>query len=297
MKRLLYLLLCFVPACGIAFGQASSGSAVTEWRYYGHDAGDARFSPLKQINRANVQQLQRAWTYELSRSANSGIEAFESTPLMVDGVLYFTTPQGRAIAVDGDTGKEIWVFDPFSGQGGFRRPVPNRGMAYWEGTSPETCGGVEHRTDKRLIYATLDARLFALDPQTGRPCKGFGDAGAINLREGVADKFPKGRYEETSPPVIYKDLVIVGSGLQEIPSKGPSGDVRAFDVRTGKLVWTFHTVPRPGELGHDTWEGDSWEDRSGANAWSIMSVDSEHGIVFLPLGSPSYDFYGADRKG
>lgn len=297
MRRLLYLLLCIVTICGMAFGRASSESAGKEWRYYGHDAGDARFSPLKQINRKNVRRLQRAWTYELKRSANSGIDAFESTPLMVNGVLYFTTPQSRAIAVDGDTGKEIWVFDPFSGEGGTRRPAPNRGMAYWEGTSPVTCGGEENKADQRLLYFTMDGHLIALNPQTGQPCKGFGDDGAVNLRVGVADKFPNGRYEPTSPPVIYKDLVIVGTGLQEIPSKGPVGDIRGFDVRTGKLVWTFHTVPRPGEVGHDTWEGDSWVDRSGTNAWSIMSVDTEHGLVFLPLGSPSYDFYGADRKG
>ncbi len=297
MSRLFSVWVCCLLACSIAFGQSSSGSADTEWRYYGHDPGGMRFSPLQQINNTNVQQLQRAWTYEVAPTPNSGIDAFESTPLMVDGVLYFTTQASHAIALDAETGKELWVFDPFPGENGTRRPVPNRGAAYWEGHSPVACGGEEHTLDKRLFYVTLDARLFALDLQTGKPCKGFGEGGAIDLRVGVADKWPKERYDSTSPPTVYKDLVITGSEVQEFPSKGPSGDVRAFDVRTGKLVWRFHTVPRPGELGHETWEGDSWEDRSGTNVWSIMSVDAERGMLFLPIGSPSYDFYGADRKG
>lgn len=151
--------------------------------------------------------------------------------------------------------------------------------------------------DKRIFYGTFDARLFALDPRTGKPCMGFGNGGAVNLREGVADRWPEATYEMTSPPAIYKGLVITGAGLQEYPSKGPSGAVRAFDVRTGRLVWRFDTVPGPGQLGHGTWEGDSWKDRSGTNVWSIMSVDVERGMIFLPMGSPSYDFYGADRKG
>ena len=257
-----------------------------------------RFSPLEADQHRNVQLLQRAWTYEVPPTANSGINAFESTPLMVDGVLYFTTETSHAIALDAETGKELWVFDPFAGESGSRRPVPNRGAAYWEGHSD---GALRRRATRsstaRLFFVTLDARLFALDPQTGRPCKGFGEGGAIDLRAGVADKWPKERYDSSSPPAIYKDLVITGSEIQEFPSKGPSGDVRAFDVHTGKLVWRFHTVPRPGEVGHDTWEGDSWEDRSGTNVWSIMSVDAQRGLIFLPIGSPSYDFYGADRKG
>ncbi len=234
MKRLIFLSAGLLLVWRLSFGQMSSVSADTEWRSYGHDPGGMRFSPLKEINNTNVQQLQRAWTYEIAPTPNSGIVAFESTPLMVDGVLYFTTQTSRVIALDGDTGKELWGFDPFPGESGTRRPVPNRGAAYWEGHSPVACGGGQHEIDKRLFYITLDARLFALDPLTGHPCKGFGDSGAIDLRVDVADKWPKGRYDSTSPPTIYKDLVITGSEVQEFPSKGPSGDVRAFDVRTGK---------------------------------------------------------------
>lgn len=297
MSRLIYNTAGFLLACGFAFGQVSSGSVDQEWRSYGHDPGGMRYSPLKQINGANVQQLQRAWTYDVAQGPNSGIEAFESTPLMIDGVLYFTTPTSRAIAVDAETGKELWVFEPFAGESGTRRPVPNRGVAYWEGESPVPCGDEKRKIDKRIFYPTLDGRLFALDPQTGKPCQGFGHNGAINLREGVADQYPKAAYDVSSALAIYRDLVITGSEVQEHPSKGASGAVRAFDVRTGKLVWRFNTVPGPGEIGHDTWEGDAWKDRSGTNVWSIMSVDVERGMIFLPIGSPSYDFYGADRKG
>jgi len=284
-------------ACGIARGQAGSRYPDQEWRSYGHDPGGMRYSSLAQINRTNVQQLQRAWTYEVAPTPNSWTESFETTPLMVDDVLYFATQTGRAIAVEAETGKEKWVFDSLHGLGGTHRAVANRGVAYWEGESPVPCDGGHSRRDKRILYASLDAHLYALDPDTGKPCRGFGSGGAIDLRDGVASKWPEGGYEQTSPPAIYKDLAILGSGLQEYPSKGPSGAIRAFDVRSGKLVWRFDTVPPPGQAGHDTWEDDQWQDRSGTNAWGPLSVDVENGIVFLPLGSPSYDFYGADRKG
>jgi len=298
-----YILVCLFVACTRALVQTPSGSVDSEWRYYGHDPGGMRFSQLKQINRANVQRLQRVWTYHTGETSWSSfsrpgsIQAFETTPLMVGGVLYFTTPASRVIALDGETGKEIWAFDPFSGVTGTRQTLQNRGVAYWEGNSAVTCGGETHGPDQRIFFIALDGRLFALDPRTGKACTGFGHSGAVDLREGVTAGWPKGRYEVTSPPAIYRDLVVTGAGLQERPSKGPSGAVRAFNVQTGKQVWRFDTVPQPGQVGHDTWEGDAWKDRSGTNVWSIMSVDVERGMIFLPVGSPSYDFYGADRKG
>jgi len=292
-----YIPLCLLLTCGVAAGQAGPVFSGQEWQSYGQDPGGMRFSPLKQINQTNVQQLQRAWTYELPRNPSTDIVAFESTPLMADDVLYFATPTGQAIALDAETGKQLWLFDPFSGDKGNRRPVVNRGVAYWEGRSLIACGGEDGSVDRRIFYVTPDARLFALNPATGNPCPGFGKEGAIDLREGVASAWPELEYGDTSPPVIYKDLVILGSSVQEFPSRGPSGAVRAFDVQTGKLVWRFDTVPKPGEVGHNTWEKDGWKDRSGTNAWGPISVDVNHGMVFLPLGSPSYDFYGADRKG
>ncbi|HTV55528.1 MAG TPA: pyrroloquinoline quinone-dependent dehydrogenase, partial [Terriglobia bacterium] len=294
-RRLLYVLMCLAFARSIA--QAHAASSGPEWRSYGHDPGGVRFSPLRQINPANVQQLQRAWTYDVPTTRGSWIQAFESTPLMVDDVLYFATQTGMAIAVDAETGKQLWAFDPFQGAAEKPSPAPNRGVAYWEGNSPLACAGERPGWQRRIFYTTPDARLFALNAATGKPCKTFGNGGAIDLREGVADQWPKLQYDVTSPPAIYKDLIIMGSEVQEYPSKGPSGAIRAFDARSGKLVWKFDTVPKPGQPGHNTWQDAGRKDRSGVNAWGPISVDVKHGLAFLPVSSPSYDFYGADRKG
>ena len=229
---------------------------------------------------------------ELDRENNETgrhhVVPFESTPIVIDGALYFSTPSNRVIALDAETGKEIWRFDPQAGRAGPRHFFQHRGVAYWHGKSGD---------DGRILYGTFDGRLIALDAKTGKPCRAFGKDGTVDLRAGIADAYPAAEYSVTSPPAIYHDLVITGAAVPEYPSKGPSGQVRAFDVRSGKLAWTFHTIPRPGEVGHETWEGDAWKERTGANVWSIMSVDLERGLVFLPIGSASYDFYGADRKG
>lgn len=264
--------------------------AAQEWRHYGGDAGGMKYSPLKQITPANVAKLKVAWEFHTGDVSDGKTlpvrSAFETTPLAVDGVLYFTTPFNRLIALDPETGKQLWAFDPKIDR---ERPFNlyiNRGGAYW------TDGKA-----KRIFYGTLDARLFSIDATTGEPDPAFGNRGSIDLRPGVADKFPTRGYGMTSPPSIYKNLVICGALASDGEPKGPAGDVRAFDAATGKLVWQFHTVPRAGEFGNDTWEGESWKDRGGVNAWSILSVDQERGIVFLPLTSPSTDLYGGDRKG
>ncbi len=274
---------------------AVSAASAQEWRFYGGDAGGTRFSTLQQINRTNVGRLKKAWTYhmgEVDRGGNEtdrhNIAPFESTPLVIDGVLYFSTPSNRVIALDAETGKEIWQFDPQAGRAAQRQFFQHRGVAYWQSKNAD---------DRRILFGTFDGRLIALDAKTGKPCHDFGEDGTVNLRAGVADAFPGAEYSVTSPPAIYQDLAITGAAVPEYPSKGPSGVVRAFDVRSGKLVWTFHTIPQPGETGHETWQEDAWQNRTGANAWSIMSVDAERGLIFLPVGSASYDFYGADRKG
>ena len=266
-----------------------------EWRFYGGDPGGTRSSPLKQINRRNVKNLKRAWTYHMGEVGRGGNETdrhhivpFESTPVVIGGVLYFSTPSNRVIALDAETGQEIWQFDPQAGRGGPRQFLQHRGVAYWQSKT----GG-----EGRILYGTFDGRLIALDARTGKPCREFGKDGAVDLRAGVADAYATAEYSVTSPPAIYQDLVITGAAVPEYPSKGPSGAVRAFDVRSGKLVWTFHTIPRPGEVGHESWDGDAWKERTGANVWSMMSVDTERGLVFLPIGSASYDFYGRDRQG
>ncbi len=266
-----------------------------EWRYYGGDPGGTRFSPLTQITRENVNRLKRVWTYhtgEVERSGNAtdrhSIAPFEATPLIVDGVLYFSTPSNRVIALDAETGSEIWKFDPQAESGNARRYYQHRGVSYWES---------KDGTDRRILFGTFDGRLIALNAKSGLPCKDFGKNGTIDLRTGLEGDWPGTLYSITSAPAIYKDLVITGAMVPEFPSKGPSGKVRAFDVRTGELAWTFHTIPRPGEKGHDTWAGEDWKGRTGANVWSTISVDEQRGLVFLPVGSASYDFYGADRKG
>jgi quinoprotein glucose dehydrogenase len=192
------------------------------------------------------------------------------------------------IALEPETGREIWAFDPQAKWRGEASSRAHRGVAYWPG---------DQRTPPRILFGSLDGRLIALNAKTGQPVPSFGKEGQVNLRAGVADRFPDAVYAVTSPPAIYRDLVITGAEVPERPGSGPSGDVRAWDVRSGKLVWQFHTIPQPGEPGHDTWEGDSWKDRTGVNVWSIMTVDAERGMVFLPIGSPAYDFYGGDRKG
>ncbi len=204
--------------------------------------------------------------------------------------MYLTTPYHSVVALDPSSGKSIWSFSlPGTGQ------PSTRGVEYWPGdaTSPP-----------QILFGTRDGRLFALDAKTGAPVQGFGVGGMVDMHtpdimNGVASD--GGSFQSnvglTSPPVVYRNLVITGSAVQEQPALGPSGDVRAWDVRTGKLVWTFHSVPRPGEFGHDTWAGDSWKDRSGTNVWGFMTVDRQRGIVYMPFGAPTWDRYGGDRKG
>jgi quinoprotein glucose dehydrogenase len=261
-----------------------------EWPSHANDAGGTRYSPLAQINRGNVAQLKPAWTWKSGDSSDGRKwpvrSAFEATPLMIGNVLYVVTPFARLVALDAESGRELWAFDPK-----FDREKPynlyiNRGAAYW--------------TDGRrgrLLYGTLDGRLFSIDSSTGKPDPAFGDSGVVNLRAGFTDKWPTSGMGLTSPPAVYRNIVICGSLVPDRDPQGPSGDVRGFDVLTGKEVWRFHTVPREGEFGYDTWQSGSTQDRGGVNAWSLLTLDTQRGIVYLPLTSPSYDFYGGDRKG
>jgi membrane-bound PQQ-dependent dehydrogenase (glucose/quinate/shikimate family) len=270
-----------------------------QWPTWGNDPGGTRYSPLAQIHRGNVKHLKPAWTFDLGelalgRGTGKSKAGFVATPIVVDGVLYVSSPSSRVFALDAETGRRLWVFDP---QGGRSPRLFNshRGVAYWEGPAASGAG-----RDRRIFSGTVDGRLIALDAATGKLVTSFGAGGSVDLRAGVADgplKEPSWGPRVTSPPVVWRDLLITGWGLPETPGRGPSGDVRAFDVRSGREAWRFHTVPRPGEAGHETWDGDSWKDRGGTNVWSMMSVDVERGLVFLPVGSPTYDFWGGDRKG
>src|SRR3954463_2565224 len=272
---------------------ASCSGWAQDWPFYGGNPGGTRFSSLQQINRENVGKLKRAWTYhtgEVNRTNQTDrhrVAPFETTPLVVDGVLYLSTPSNRVVALDAETGREIWQFDPQAGSRS-RKYFQHRGVSYWQSEAGD---------DRRILYGTFDGRLICLDAKSGKPCQGFGAGGAVDLRAGVAEEYPKVEYAVTSAPAIFKDLVITGAAVPEYPSKGPSGAVRAFNVRTGKLAWTFHTIPERGEAGHETWKDDAWQGRTGTNVWSTMSVDVERDLIFLPVGSASYDFYGGDRQG
>jgi quinoprotein glucose dehydrogenase len=271
-------------------------AAPGDWPSYGYDAAGGRFSPLRQITPANVDRLAVAWTYHMNpepAAAAAGPEppttgrgAFttETTPLKIGNVLYLGTPYGRVVALDADTGAQIWVYTLPA-----KDNPPLRGLNYWAGSG---------RAGPRILFGTLGGRLIALDAKTGLPVQGFGENGVVNLKTPeVMNGFPNAPYGVTSPGAIYRNLIILGARVQEAPALGPSGDVRAYNVRDGRLVWTFHAIPQPGERGHDTWEGDSWKQRSGVNVWNMMSVDTARGIVYLPFGAPTLDRFGGDRKG
>ena len=267
-----YSLPFFTLCSALLFAQDAS-----EWPAYGRDPGGTKYSPLDQINTRNVSALVRVWSYHTGERGT-----WENTPIVVGGVMYFATQKNRVVALEPETGKELWTYDPKS-----TGVSEHRGVSYWPGGS-----GIK----PRIILAT-EARLIALDAKSGKPAVDFGDNGQVNLRTGVADDYPKAHYAITSPPAIYKGLIILGPSVQEGPSKGPSGDPRAFDARTGKLVWRFHAVPRPGEPGNETWGPDGWKDRAGPSSWGAMTIDTERGLVFIPMGNPADSFYGGDRKG
>lgn len=247
-----------------------------DWPHVGNDPGRTRFSPLKQINKRNVATLQVAWTFH-TRDAGNG-STIECTPIIVGGVMYLTTPRLRIVALDAATGKAIWMHDP-------KASGVNRGVAYW------TDGKIS-----RILAGLPDGRLLSLDARTGRLDPGFGKGGTVALRDNYERDLKGLQYGCTSAPSIYENLVIVPI-INSEGQPGAPGDVRAFDVRTGREVWRFHTVPHPYEFGNETWAEDSWKNRSGANAWAGYTVDTRNGIVFAATGSPASDFYGGDRKG
>jgi quinoprotein glucose dehydrogenase len=258
--------------------QAQSVPQPGDWPIYGRDAGGTRYSPLDQINTQNVRRLRRAWVYHTEERGR----AWEVTPIMAGGLLYLATQNQKIVALEPESGKEVWKFDPKSA------PRELRGVTYWPGDAA---------TPARIFFGTSDGRLIALDARIGALAKAFADNGTLDLRAGITDKFPRAAYGVTSPPAIYRNVLIVGPSTPEGPSLGPSGDPRGFDVRTGKLLWRFHTVPQPGEPGSDSWGPEGWSDRSGPSQWGFATVDTERGLVFLPIGNAADSFYGADRKG
>jgi len=246
----------------------------TDWPVYNGNVNGEHYSPLAQINRSNVDRLEVAWTFDTEEKGG-----LQDNPLIVGRTLYAYTPTQKIVALDAATGKPIWKFDS-----GIVGSQPARGMSYW------TDG-----KERRLLAGVMNY-LFCLDADTGKPIASFGEEGRVDLRKGLREPYEEQSIALTSPGMIYKNLIIVG-GRDPETHPAPPGDIRAYDVRTGRVVWTFHTIPRPGEPGYETWPKDAWKLAGAANNWAGMSLDAERGIVYAPTGSAVFDFYGGDRLG
>jgi quinoprotein glucose dehydrogenase len=273
-------------------------TAPADWPVYGGDAGGMKYSPLTTISRANVARLAPAWQWAVgealipqtdsTKAARPG--TFQATPLMIHDTLFLSTPFNRVVALDANTGRELWSYDP----GAYRFGQPSNGTGFVH-------RGVAAWTDgkERRIFMNSRWRLIALDAATGRPIPSFGANGEVDLTAHILWKVNQFHYTNTSPPVVYRDLVIVGNGVGDrlVYPNDPPGDVQAFDVRTGELVWRFNPIPQPGEFGNDTWQGNGPARTGHTNVWAPFTVDVTRGLVYLPVSTPSNDFYGGDRKG
>jgi len=297
--------LAIAALASLAFVQALS--AQTDWPTYGHDSAGTRYSPLKQINPSNVGGLTRAWTYHMSNAGNAAGNSLagsrvegneveqpnvergrsvgriaEASPLVIDGVMYLTTAYGHVVALDPETGKEIWTYKLPEGN------PATRGLEFWQG---------DKQSPATVFFGTTTGKLIALNAKTGKQVPGFGNEGTVDMKPGALNGLKNSSFGLSSPPIVYKDVIITGAQVQESPSIGSAGDTRGWDVHTGKLLWTFHSVPRAGEVGSETWEGDSGKNRSGTNVWGLFTIDTARGILYMPFGEPTTDYWGGDRKG
>ncbi len=278
---------------------AQHGAPDGGWPTYGGDLGSTKYSPLDQIDRDSVERLQVLWRWESPDNAIVTAHrttlptfpaAFKSTPVLVEGVLYIKTSMSQAAAIDATTGDTLWVFDPGTWEG--ERPANtgfnSRGVAYWS-----------DGRHARIFLPTGNAYLWALDARTGRPVANFGADGAIDATQGLRRPIPRSDYQLMSAPIVVRDVVVIGSVVRDRPTYqlDAPGDVRGFDVRTGEELWEFHTVPQAGEFGNETWENDSWESAGATNAWGTLTADPELGYVYLPIGTPTNDYYGGHRLG
>jgi quinoprotein glucose dehydrogenase len=254
----------------------------TTWSVYRGDKGSTGYSALSQVNKNNLDRLEVAWVYHTRDAREGNSSTMECNPIIVNETMYVTSPKLKLIALDAATGNEKWTFDPFIGH---EATGVNRGVTYWT-------DGVN---DKRIFFSA-GPYLYALNADSGKPLTVFGTNGKIDLRNGLGRDPEKLAVWATSPGIIYGDLLIQGTALEEGYDAAP-GFVRAFNVHNGKTEWTFHTIPQPGEFGYDTWPEESYKEAGGTNSWTGMSVDEKRGIVFIPLGSPAFDFYGGNRKG
>ena len=313
MSKLKLVATIFLLQSTVVNIQAQTGERSGEWHFFGGDSGSTKYSSLDLIDKENVANLEIAWRWEsvdgrfnidqlmseypnllvANDVSNVSIDSLKAAPLMVDGVIYISTPFYQAAAIDAASGETLWAHDPRSYASGI--PImmlgfSSRGLAFWS-----------EGEQSRVIWGTGDGYLLQVDAVTGEPIEEFGNAGRVDLTAGI----PRARrrapinYSITSAPIIIRDVIVVGSAISDQPEykEMPPGHVRGFDVHTGELLWTFHTIPQPGELGNDTWENGSWEYSGHANVWTLMSADEETGYVYLPIGSPTNDFYGGHRLG
>jgi len=290
---------CCVTGGALLLASGATAGNRDDWRSYGHNEDLARHSPLTEITPANVGKLAPLWSYHMRPAGTTGetaavhegvparfrtgYAASEATPLVIGGVMYLATPYRRVVALDAATGKELWTFSlPGNDQ------PSTRGVAYWPGAG---------KIGPRIVFGGRTGKLYAVDAKTGLLATGFGAGGTVDMKTPEVMNATRAPYGMSSPPAIFRNLIITGSRVQEMPTKGASGDVRAWDAITGKLVWTFHAIPRPGEKNFGTWEGESWQGRSGVNVWTFVAVDEKRGIAYLPFGAPTFDRWGGDRKG
>ena len=259
-------------------GSSLHAAAARDWATYLGDKSASHYSTLDQITAANVSELEVAWTWHAGDARDDKTQ-IQCNPLIIDGVMYATSPQSKLVALDAATGRELWRFEPVDANG------VNRGLAWWS-----------EGEDRRILFGS-GQWLHCIDARTGKPVESFGVHGRVDLSLGL-DRDVRGlAIQANTPGVIYRNLIIMGMRLGEGPAPAAPGHIRAYDVRTGKMVWRFHTIPRPGEPGYETWPADAWLRVGGANVWAGMTVDEERGLVFCPVGSAAFDFWGGDRLG
>ena len=286
----------------VCLGASVAGSAFSaDWPSYGGDNGSQKYSTLEQVNASNVADLVTAWSWESPDNATVADNiaqqnyravpaGFKATPIVIEGVMYVPSSFGRVVALDAASGEEKWVFDTEAWSSG--RPANlgynSRGVGYWSSEDKQ-----------RIFFATNDANLWSIDALTGLPDSSFGDGGKIDLSLGLGREIDKRQYGVVSPPLVTNDIVVVNSIINDGPTtkEMPPGNVRGFDPRTGDIVWMFETIPQAGAFGNETWENGSWEYTGNTNSWTIMSADDELGIVYLPIGTPTNDWYGGLRHG
>jgi quinoprotein glucose dehydrogenase len=285
-KKQIFILLSyfgFILITGCQFDESYKKKIFRDWPLYSGDQGGSKYTGLDQINLKNVQSLELAWVYGCGDMQEYPATTIQCNPIIVDGIMYLTTPGLKLVALDAVKGEELWRFDPYEGKSA--RGV-NRGVTYWT-------DGIT-----RQLFYVADSYLYCIDADSGSLLKTFGDGGRTDLRRGLGRDMLSMRVTANTPGVIYQDLLILGSAVGEGPSPAAPGHIRAYDVRTGEIRWTFHTIPHPGEYGNDTWWPlDAWERVGGANSWGGFTLDEKRGIVFCGTGSASYDHWGGDRVG